>query len=139
MSTPWLREVPATLENQKRADRVFNSYHEWWGRSEYARCPGCRKNKGLRYLEFRNGSEPGDTYRNYSILAVCPATLERLMELKATGAVFGISALVRQVPWICAPVGKVYPAVQPPTMSTCGRCRYCLARGINSQPAHTAA
>ena len=133
MGIHWLREVPATSENQRNADKTHNSFREWWPHSTYARCPGCRTNKGLVYLEFRNDSSPSDTFRNYSILGVCREMAARLLELRDSGHVFGVSALVRQSPWICAKDGETVPVVAPPSLSTCGRCRYCVERASHPQ------
>jgi len=101
MSAAWLREVPATLENQVKATRAANALSQYWGRSELPRCPGCRCRKGLKYLLFANDAHPDDTFKNHAVLAVCPASFDRLMELKKSGEVFGISGLVHQVGWIC--------------------------------------
>jgi len=105
VSVAWLREFPSTRENRQAAQRKLHAFRQWWGTCTFGqplRCPGCREKQGLRLLEFRNDFHPTDTYKIPSILAVCPESFDRYMELKETGTVFGISALVKQVPWICA-------------------------------------
>lgn len=128
-----LKEVPASIVNQQAHLRHVRAFSRWWGTTQSIRCPGCHKAKGLVYLEIRNDFHAEDTYRVPTIIAVCREMADRLHELKKIGVVFGISALVRQVGWICAKEAGTVPAVPPPSRSTCGACRYCVEHGIKPQ------
>jgi hypothetical protein len=104
----WLRPLEAAKPVKKRAVRAWHSL----GHRGRPRCPGCQARLDLVYLEFRNG-DPSDRLKSNPVLAVCEGTATRFLQ-RARREVFGTTALVKRIPFPCAPAtatSQVPPAV----------------------------
>lgn len=101
MLREWLREVESSPKIRMSARQTLHNYRAYWGESEIIRCPGCGDTEGLVFLEIRNW-EASDAFKIPHVIPVCSTARNSLFWRYNRDMVFGVSALVNQVPWTCA-------------------------------------